>query len=191
MAAAAPRVSPVQAAAVCPGTSPQGDSPSLCARGSQRAGGTLWTGCFASERKPLALISDWWTKISSLPSSGVMKPKPFWALNHFTVPVAAMINPAEGQSGQWREGVLIRGHRSWQKQSLAVRELVRTLGKPLCQVPEPTSRSSKLWGKQPITAHACWRGCVRGARVCGAPSPSEGAAPRWVRRRLTRWVVIV
>ena len=58
--------------------------------------GTLWTGCSASERKPLALISDWWTKISSLPSSGVMKPKPFWALNHFTVPVAAMIKPAEG-----------------------------------------------------------------------------------------------
>src|SRR3954465_9199796 len=30
----------------------------------------------------------WWTKRSLLPSSGVMKPKPFSSLNHLTVPVA-------------------------------------------------------------------------------------------------------
>src|SRR5947209_8723309 len=29
----------------------------------------------------------WWTNRSRLPSSGVMKPKPFSSLNHFTVPV--------------------------------------------------------------------------------------------------------
>src|SRR5689334_20506820 len=30
----------------------------------------------------------WWTKRSLLPSSGVMKPKPFSSLNHLTVPCA-------------------------------------------------------------------------------------------------------
>src|ERR1700712_57216 len=32
----------------------------------------------------------WWTKRSLLPSSGVMKPKPFSALNHLTVPCAML-----------------------------------------------------------------------------------------------------
>src|SRR5579875_84237 len=31
---------------------------------------------------------EWWTNRSRLPSSGVMKPKPFSSLNHLTVPVA-------------------------------------------------------------------------------------------------------
>mmetsp|Transcript_21006 Transcript_21006/g.62126 ORF Transcript_21006/g.62126 Transcript_21006/m.62126 type:complete len:225 (-) Transcript_21006:27-701(-) len=41
-----------------------------------------------SERKPSAWIADWWTKRSSPPLSGVMKPKPFCELNHLTVPVS-------------------------------------------------------------------------------------------------------
>ncbi len=35
-----------------------------------------------------ALMPVWWTNRSLPPSSGVMKPKPFSSLNHFTVPVA-------------------------------------------------------------------------------------------------------
>src|SRR3954451_18030163 len=31
-------------------------------------------------------MAVWWTKRSRFPSSGVMKPKPFSSLNHFTVP---------------------------------------------------------------------------------------------------------
>src|SRR4051812_47884227 len=31
-------------------------------------------------------MSDWWTNTSADPSSGAMNPKPFVALNHFTVP---------------------------------------------------------------------------------------------------------
>uniref|UniRef100_A0A8R7P5H5 Uncharacterized protein n=1 Tax=Triticum urartu TaxID=4572 RepID=A0A8R7P5H5_TRIUA len=31
-------------------------------------------------------MADWWTKRSSLPSSGEMKPNPLVTLNHFTVP---------------------------------------------------------------------------------------------------------
>src|ERR671930_536587 len=42
----------------------------------------------ASVRKPLDWMALWWTKRSLPPSSGVMKPKPFSSLNHFTVPVA-------------------------------------------------------------------------------------------------------
>src|SRR6516164_7732926 len=38
--------------------------------------------------KPWAWISEKCAKRSSLPSSGVMNPKPFASLNHFTVPVA-------------------------------------------------------------------------------------------------------
>ena len=37
-------------------------------------------------RKPSALMAVWWTKQSLSPFSGVMKPKPFASLNHFTVP---------------------------------------------------------------------------------------------------------
>lgn len=61
------------------------------ARRARRRG--VWCGAAArtsspsiSERKPAALIADWWTKRSSVPSSGVMKPKPFCELNHLTVP---------------------------------------------------------------------------------------------------------
>src|SRR5580765_5286451 len=37
--------------------------------------------------KPLAWIDEKCTKRSLLPSSGVMKPKPFASLNHFSLPV--------------------------------------------------------------------------------------------------------
>src|SRR6185312_12133528 len=37
--------------------------------------------------KPLPWISEKWAKRSSPPPSGLMKPKPFESLNHFTVPV--------------------------------------------------------------------------------------------------------
>src|SRR4051812_50229235 len=36
---------------------------------------------------PEPLMPVWWTNRSLPPSSGVMKPKPFSSLNHFTVPV--------------------------------------------------------------------------------------------------------
>ena len=36
-------------------------------------------------RNPSAFKCDWWTKISSLPSSGMIKPNPLLALNHLTV----------------------------------------------------------------------------------------------------------
>src|SRR3954462_13342688 len=46
---------------------------------------TFW---FSSRlRKPLAEIAEKWAKTSAPPSSGLMKPKPLSALNHFTVPV--------------------------------------------------------------------------------------------------------
>src|SRR5512147_2876205 len=38
--------------------------------------------------KPLMLIAEKCANRSSLPSSGVMKPKPFASLNHLTVPFA-------------------------------------------------------------------------------------------------------
>jgi DNA polymerase (family X) len=40
-----------------------------------------------SDLKPLPWMAEWWTKQSFEPFSGVMKPKPFVSLNHFTVPV--------------------------------------------------------------------------------------------------------
>ena len=40
-------------------------------------------------RKPSEWMAVWWTKISSEPSSGVMNPKPFWVLNHFTCGASA------------------------------------------------------------------------------------------------------
>src|SRR6187397_1197233 len=44
-------------------------------------------------RKPSALMAVWWTKQSLSPFSGVMKPKPFASLNHFTVPRVRAIAP--------------------------------------------------------------------------------------------------
>src|SRR6185436_17815565 len=41
--------------------------------------------------KPLPWISEWWTKQSALPSSGVMKPNPLLSLNHFTRPVLRIV----------------------------------------------------------------------------------------------------
>src|SRR5690606_14954657 len=38
-------------------------------------------------------IAEKWAKTSAPPSSGLMKPKPFSALNHFTVPVV-MVSPS-------------------------------------------------------------------------------------------------
>src|SRR4051812_12344603 len=52
----------------------------------------------ASVRKPSPMIAEKWTNASFPPSSGVMKPKPFSSLNHFTTPVAirqhSSLNPA-------------------------------------------------------------------------------------------------
>src|SRR3954454_488713 len=39
-------------------------------------------------------MPEWWTNRSRLPSSGVMKPKPFSSLNHFTVPVGMVLYPS-------------------------------------------------------------------------------------------------
>src|SRR3954453_10633728 len=39
-------------------------------------------------------MAVWWTNRSRLPSSGVMKPKPFSSLNHFTVPVGMVLYPS-------------------------------------------------------------------------------------------------
>lgn len=44
-----------------------------------------------SDLKPSWTICVKWAKRSAEPSSGVMKPKPFASLNHFTVPVAMML----------------------------------------------------------------------------------------------------
>src|SRR5215216_1166982 len=42
----------------------------------------------ASVRKPSPAMPEKWTNASFPPSSGVMNPKPFSSLNHFTTPVA-------------------------------------------------------------------------------------------------------
>ena len=40
----------------------------------------------ANDRNPSAWMAVWWTKTSSVPSSGTMNPKPFLTSNHLTVP---------------------------------------------------------------------------------------------------------
>src|SRR3954462_14587098 len=48
----------------------------------------------ASVRNPSPAIPEKWTNASLPPSSGVMKPKPFSSLNHFTTPVAMTTLPS-------------------------------------------------------------------------------------------------
>src|SRR5829696_8799834 len=45
-----------------------------------------------SDLKPSPAMPEWCTNRSLLWSSGVMKPKPFSSLNHFTVPVAMVLS---------------------------------------------------------------------------------------------------
>src|SRR5450631_2454180 len=52
---------------------------------------TFWPSL--SDLKPLMLIAEKCANKSSLPSSGVMKPKPFASLNHLTVPFAMLLLP--------------------------------------------------------------------------------------------------
>jgi len=47
-----------------------------------------------SDLKPAILMAEKCAKRSSLPSSGVMKPKPLASLNHLTVPVAILLIPS-------------------------------------------------------------------------------------------------
>lgn len=55
------------------------------------------------ERKPSLWMAVWCTKISSEPSSGVMNPKPFWVLNHFTCGASASPGREESRrSVAWR-----------------------------------------------------------------------------------------
>src|SRR6185295_3349519 len=44
-------------------------------------------------RIPAASTALMWTKTSFEPSSGWMKPKPFWGLNHLTLPVGMYLSP--------------------------------------------------------------------------------------------------
>ena len=80
------------------------------ARRARRRG--VWCGAAArtsspsiSERKPAALIADWWTKRSSPAAAGAMKPYPFSELNHLTAPICL---PSDGETpsghlrGCWR-----------------------------------------------------------------------------------------
>jgi len=50
---------------------------------------TFWFSC--RDLKPFACISEKCANRSSPPSSGVINPKPFASLNHFTVPVAIFL----------------------------------------------------------------------------------------------------
>src|SRR4051794_41616726 len=51
---------------------------------------TFWPSL--SVLKPCILMAEKWANRSSPPPSGVMNPKPFASLNHFTVPVAISAN---------------------------------------------------------------------------------------------------
>src|SRR3970040_2249180 len=69
--------------------------------------------------KPLMLIAEKCANKSSLPSSGVMKPKPFASLNHLTVPFA-MLNFLTKNDG-WKTVKLFefqdrKWDRTWQNQ---------------------------------------------------------------------------
>src|SRR5688572_17136102 len=62
--------------------------------------------------KPLPWMLLWWAKRSLPPSSGVMKPKPFASLNHFTVPVAIAFPILDSVAGRIRvslAGTTIKG----------------------------------------------------------------------------------
>src|SRR5689334_8529336 len=64
-----------------------------------------------------------WTKTSLEPSCGSMKPKPFWALNHFTVPVD-IASLRSGRVPQRRgTSVLFDWGRTGATQTAATRDL--------------------------------------------------------------------
>ena len=69
-------------------------------KGTRLAGKSFAGGShLARERKP-SLWMAVCTKISSEPSSGVMKPKPFWVLNHLTCARDGEAGERSGGSGK-------------------------------------------------------------------------------------------
>jgi len=50
--------------------------------------------------KPSDCMAVWWTNTSLPPASGVMNPKPFASLNHFTVPLGILHSPAPNGAGR-------------------------------------------------------------------------------------------
>jgi hypothetical protein len=59
-----------------------------------------------------------WTKASGPPPSWAMKPKPFWALNHFTVPDGMMLEPRRVESLLADQGGAVHHVRSQRPQTL-------------------------------------------------------------------------
>src|SRR5467141_3716522 len=60
---------------------------------------TFWPS--ARLRNPSDWMAVWWTNTSLPPASGVMKPKPFASLNHFTVPLGILHSPAQNGAVVW------------------------------------------------------------------------------------------
>src|SRR6266403_50087 len=60
---------------------------------------TFWPS--ARLRNPSDWMAVWWTNTSLPPASGVMNPKPFASLNHFTVPLGILHSPAQNGAVVW------------------------------------------------------------------------------------------
>src|SRR5690349_10783492 len=80
-----------------------------------------------------------WTKTSLEPSCGSMKPKPFWALNHFTVPVDIACLRSRRVPQPRGTSVLIDGGRTGATQTAATRDL------SLAEKPSRIFDLGRLW----------------------------------------------
>jgi len=125
-------------------------------------------------RKPSAWMAVWCTKISSLPSSGVMNPKPFCVLNHLTCRPRAVVRrraaaPASAPRGRGKLSSPNRSRspRPWRPATPLLAALRR--------------RRAQLGRADPrLPPRAAW--LARGASRRGERGPRRGDCPRGRRR---------
>jgi hypothetical protein len=125
------------------------------------------------DRKPSAWMEVWWTKRSSLPSSGVINPKPLPLLNHFTFPLFLPTAPPAGAAAA-TSAIALMDRPPRKGRVLSINQTVKHF--PSRQLP------SSLATRPPYVAHRSVSEFTTTAS--GSQRASEGGSARPV---LGRW----
>lgn len=127
-----------------------------------------------SDRNPSALSAVWCTKISSVPSSGMMNPNPLTALNHFTYDdVNTSIHPSS---------VSRRSHRNLSSTRAFLIRVVSSLTRPRARASFHFSKSADAREPRSIR-RAKPHGAFPVLLESPARAPTERASRRNPRRR--------
>ncbi|SPA30361.1 hypothetical protein CBM2637_B100193 [Cupriavidus taiwanensis] len=102
--------------------------------------------------KPLPWISEKCANRSLPPASGVMKPKPFESLNHFTVPVSML------------DSSISFSHRQKRRQGMTIKEDTRRKSGAVW---------ASTWTSRLLLERSCTDPCTRQPLPCQSTSPDR------------------